>query len=120
MIVFTLRLKLRKENTNHIARSVVPLLAPTRVQPGCVSCRLYRDLDDPDALMLIEEWNSREALDHHLRSDDYRTVLEAMESSEREPELHFDTISTREGIEVVQQARINTIGYRKQPFDDAC
>jgi quinol monooxygenase YgiN len=105
MIVFILRVQLRKEDTNHVVRSVVPMLAPTRVQPGCVSCRLYRDLDDPNALMLIEEWTCREDLDHHLRSDDYRPVLEAIESSEREPQLCFDTVSKREGIEVVQQAR---------------
>ena len=106
MIIFTLRLRSRKEDTNRIARSIVPLLAPTRVQPGCTNCRLYRDLDDPNALLLIEQWDTMEDLHHHLRSEDFRTVLSAAESSASEPEVWFYNVSVREGMEVVERARI--------------
>jgi quinol monooxygenase YgiN len=106
MIIVTLRLRSRKEDTNRIARSIVSLLAPTRVQPGCLGCRLYRDLDDPNTLLLFEEWSAREYLEHHLRSDDFRTVLSAAESSDSEPQLCFYTIGASEGMEVVERVRM--------------
>ncbi len=44
-------------------------VAPTRKEDGCIRYDLFVDLDDPTKFTFIEEWESREALDKHGKSD---------------------------------------------------
>jgi hypothetical protein len=45
------------------------------------------------------------ALNRYLRSDVYRTVLAVVESASEPPEISFDTLAQRAGVEVVEIAR---------------
>jgi len=106
MIVCTLRMLLSEVNCCQVITSLEPLIAWTRVQAGCRACHLLTDIEEPQALILWEEWETQEDLDRHLRSEDYRRVIAAMELSQEAPEVHFDTVATRGGFEVVEAARL--------------
>ena len=44
-------------------------IAATRVEEGCVSYELFESLDDPEKLVFVERWASREAhLSAHART----------------------------------------------------
>jgi quinol monooxygenase YgiN len=43
-----------------------PLMAATRKEAGCVSYTLFDDPGDPQRLVFVEEWLSKEALKQHL------------------------------------------------------
>ena len=60
--------------------------------PGCSSCG--------------RNGTARTRLDCHLRSEQYRRVLAAIELSQEAPEIRFDTVATRGGFEVVEAARL--------------
>ncbi len=105
MISFTLRLLVPSARRQKLLQSVEALLPPTRVQPDCVSARLYIDAEDANRLILIEQWTSRAALDRHLNSESSRVIVAAMELSLEPPEVRFDTIQHSGGIEVFTQAR---------------
>ena len=87
------------------------ILGPTRIQPGCISCRLYQDLDEADAVILVEEWESRKKLDHHLNSDQYRIILSLMEASDRFPDIKINTVSKTEGLEGIEAVRNGSKKY---------
>lgn len=42
---------------------------PTHAEAGCVAYALHRAVSDPDQIVLVERWASREALDEHLASE---------------------------------------------------
>ena len=42
---------------------------PTHAEEGCIAFALHRAASDPDLLVLVERWASREALDAHLASE---------------------------------------------------
>ena len=42
---------------------------PTHAEPGCTAYALHRAASDPDQIVLVERWASREALDEHLASE---------------------------------------------------
>ena len=44
------------------------LAAATHGEEGCLAFTLHRGLDDHDVIALVERWESKEALDAHLRS----------------------------------------------------
>ena len=105
MIIVTLRIKIPPERRKDNLTSARLLLGPTQILPSCNSCRVYQDIEDPNAILLVEEWESRADLEDHIASDKYRIVLSLMESSVRFPEIKFNTVSRAEGIEVVETVR---------------
>jgi Antibiotic biosynthesis monooxygenase len=55
----------------------LPLVGAVQ-SPGCLGSRLYTDNGDPSASTLIEEWESQRALDRHLTSAAYKTLVAAI------------------------------------------
>lgn len=105
MISFSLRIVVPAAKRQELVSSVSSLLAPTRVQPDCLSAKVYLDTEDAGAVTMVQEWASRPQLDRYLNSDAGRLLLEAMESSSMAPEVRFDTIQQSGGMEVFAQAR---------------
>ena len=81
------------------------ILAPLRVQPGCLQARVYLDADNAGALTLVQEWETQRDLDRYLASDACKVVLAVLEISQLAPEVRFDTVATRAGLEVIEIAR---------------
>lgn len=105
MIVFSLRMVAPKARRHELLQSLTALLEPTRVQPGCAGCRLYADMENPSVFTFASEWESQIDLDRCLGSDAFRTVLAAMELSVEAPEIRFDSVVRRAGLEVIAAAR---------------
>lgn len=80
----------------------------TRAEAGCISCSVYRDMENEHLFVFEETWRSEEALQHHLRSEDYRKVLLVMEMAITPPVIRFDTITDTGGVEVIVDARSKT------------
>ena len=75
-------------------------------EPGCVSCWLYRGVEDARAIMIEELWTSEEDMQQHLQSDKYRNVLLVVEMAVEPPEIRFDVITHSDGVERIEQARV--------------
>lgn len=105
MVISTLRIVATPRSRAEIIRTLAAQLGPVRVQPGCLRCALYQDLENPDAITLLEEWRSQTELNFRLRSEDYRAVLAAIELSQEQPLIRFDTVTRRSGLEIVVSAR---------------
>jgi quinol monooxygenase YgiN len=105
MIIATLRLIIPFERRSEVLKTVHLLLVSMRAKPGCISARFYQDIENTSALILVEEWESNAELDQHIRSYEYRKVLALMEMSNELPEVTFDMISRRSGIETIMKVR---------------
>ena len=105
MVIVTVQMKVPGGRRKDFLDSARLIIGPTKVQPGCISCRFYQDLDDPDAILFREEWESRENLDHHIKSETYRIILSLMELSVEPPEIKINTISKTEGLEAIEALR---------------
>jgi quinol monooxygenase YgiN len=81
------------------------LIEQTKLEEGCVSCRLYRDVQEERALMLAETWASEKEMERHLSSDKFLAVLLVVEMASEFPEIRFDVISHSTGIETIEKAR---------------
>ncbi len=82
-----------------------PILEQTRLEAGCVSCRLYRDLADENAILLEQEWSCELDLQRHLRSRRFHTVLLVVEMASEPPEIRFNTVPHAKGIDVIERLR---------------
>jgi len=118
MIVGTLRilpLPNRRIEVLEILRSVQ---GPVLAQPGCAACHIYEEQGPEPAVAFVERWESREALEAHLRSEMYRRVLGALELSGGRPDIRFEEVSASEGMELIERSRL-TIGALNGKGDES-
>ena len=104
-VLALVRVVVATEKRADVLRTLRSLMGPTQVQRGCISCHLYRDAGNENALTYVEYWNCRDALDRHMRSDQYRKLLAVIDESVEPPEIRFDTVSETEGIAAIWSAR---------------
>ena len=105
MIQATIRMEIpptKSAEVLKILRSVVELC---RYDLGCLSSRIYGDLQEKNVLMFEEVWRVEEDLNLHIRSEEYRNLLLALEMALKQPEIRFDVISSSTGIETINKAR---------------
>jgi quinol monooxygenase YgiN len=70
-----------------------------------VSVNLYAHFSSPEEFILVEEWSSRQALENHVRSADFRRVLAIMDLAAQPPDLRFHSVASTEGFELVVKLR---------------
>jgi quinol monooxygenase YgiN len=104
MIHATIRMTFPGRKANEAVKILGSVAERTRVQPGCISCRVYYDVKEEHVIMMEEVWKSQEDLDQHLRSADYRNVLLVVEMAAREPEIKFSAFSESSGVETIEKA----------------
>ena len=105
MIHATIRMTIPPQKNDAVLGILRSVLEQSRDDPRCLSCHLYGDLQEKNVLMLEEVWTAEEDLDQHIRSDEYRNLLLALELAVKRPEIRFDTISSSTGIETIEKAR---------------
>jgi quinol monooxygenase YgiN len=81
------------------------VLGPTRVEPGCLFCHLYEDVEIPGSFTLVEDWNSPADFERRLRSEAYRRLLLLMELSPEAPVIQFHSVSSTAGMGAILAAR---------------
>jgi quinol monooxygenase YgiN len=88
-----------------VLQALRALVSPTRVEPGCLRCQLYEDVEEAGVFTLVEEWATAAEFERRLRSEAYRQLLLTMELSARPPVVEFQVVSRAMGMEAVHAAR---------------
>jgi len=78
------------------------MLEPARVERGCLSYRLYEDVENRNAFVLLEEWTTQEDLERHISKDTQRWLLSLMDLLSERPELRFNTVSHSAGMDLIE------------------
>jgi len=108
MILATLRMKFSTKKFGEALRILRSIAEQSRVQPGCLSCQLYRNGQQDNVLLFEQKWSNEEDLERYLRSDDYGKVLMVLDMTIEEPEIRFDTILSSTGFETIGKARADS------------
>jgi quinol monooxygenase YgiN len=105
MIVGTLRILPAPDRRAEVLEVFRAIQGPVRAQPGCTACHIYEEQGPEAAIVLVERWDSRAALEAHLRSETYRRILCAIELSGGPPEVSFEEVSASEGMDLIERSR---------------
>ena len=101
MILATLKIIVQPERQTDLLETMRGMLEPTRVERGCLSYRLYEDVEDRNTFVLVEEWKTQKDLESHIRTDNQRRLLALMDLLSEQPELRFNTVSHTVGRELI-------------------
>jgi quinol monooxygenase YgiN len=112
MIHSTVRVVLPAARLREALGILTPMAERIRVDPGCLGCHVYQDVQEDCVLVLEERWRTEEDLDRHLRSIEYLNVLLLMEMAVEAPEVRFSTILRSSGLETIAKARRPAAEFR--------
>ncbi len=88
-----------------LGRGLLSLLGPMRAEAGCIDCRLFRDLINPNAFQLETYWKTEDDLTRHVRSPVYKKLLFLMEMGAEPPTIEFHEVNQTRGLEFIQAVR---------------
>ena len=105
MIVTTIRMHTTPENRKELMQTFRSLSHPITNGNGCNSCRIYREVGNEEAVIVIQEWDSRNHLDSYLRSDEFAVMVGAMSLLEQPDTVEFQVLDQVEGSRSVEAIR---------------
>jgi quinol monooxygenase YgiN len=105
MIVGMLRIPLAPSRHAAVLEVLRSIQGPVLAQPGCMAYHICEEQGQESAVVLVERWESKATLEAHIRSDIYRRILGAIELAGGPPEMTFEVVSAREGMELVERLR---------------
>ena len=103
MLSFRLHLEFTRQNCDEAARALRSLVGPVRSEHGCTATRLLKVPDDPCQLTWVEDWQSVEDFERHLRQETFRGDLAVIELAARQPTVEIDDVTARRGFELVEE-----------------
>jgi quinol monooxygenase YgiN len=113
MIVTTIRIQTTPENRQELMQTFRLLSHPIQSERGCKSCRIYREVDNEGAVIVIQEWDSRNHLYHHLQSDEFAVMMGAMSLLERPETVEFQVLDQLEGSRSVEAIRARNFSMKR-------
>lgn len=102
-ILVTLKMIVQPERRSDLLETMRGMLEPARVERGCLSYRLYEDVENRNAFVLLEEWATQEDLENHIRTDNQRRLLVLMDLLSEQPEWRFNTVSHTMGMDLIEE-----------------
>ena len=112
MIVTTIRIQLTPENRKELMQTFRSLSSPIASENGCKSCRIYREVGDDEAVIVIQEWDSKNHWDQHLLSDDFAVMMGAMSLLEQPESVEFqvlDQLEASRSLEVIKTRNLQEL-----------
>jgi quinol monooxygenase YgiN len=90
------------ERRSDLLETMRGMLEPARVERGCLSYRLYEDVENRNAFVLLEEWATQKDLESHIRTENQRRLLALIDLLSEQPELQFNTVSHTAGMDLIE------------------
>ena len=104
-IVSAARITVRPENRKELCLTISSLMELIRREEGCRTYRFYGEAEDSNSFILIGEWKTREAWDHHLASENFAILLGSLRLLSNRPNIDFKLLSHVTGIEAATRIR---------------
>jgi quinol monooxygenase YgiN len=92
----------RPDRRSDLLTTLKGMLQPVRVERGCLSYRLYKDIENRNAFVLLEEWATQEDLERHISTAHQRRLLALMDLLTERPQMLFNTVSHTAGMDLIK------------------
>lgn len=105
MILSTVRLVILARHRPEVIRMLRVLMGHATARAGCAGFSLCQDAINQEALTICDRWVTREDLDEHIRSAEYRLLLAVIDLSVTPPDISFDDLEHIGGLELIHTLR---------------
>ena len=75
----------KPEKRAELMRILAAQVAPTRAEPGCINYDFHCDQSDPNRFVFYENFESKEALEDHLKKPHLKPLMDRIDELLAEP-----------------------------------
>jgi quinol monooxygenase YgiN len=100
------RITVRPEHRKELCQTISSLIDPVKSEKGCLTYRFYEEAGDENTFVLIGEWETPDAWNSHLKSDNFAVLLGSINLLCNRPNIDFKLLSHVADIEAMTRARI--------------
>jgi quinol monooxygenase YgiN len=97
------------QKQKEILQTLLALLQQPKNEKGCLSYGIFSDIEDKNVFNLISEWETRQYLDHYMKSNRFSILLGTKSLLSEPLEMQILAGSDLKGMEVVHNLRKNSI-----------
>jgi quinol monooxygenase YgiN len=98
-------MRFESKDTEQAVRLLLSVRRNIQAKRGCRACEIGMDAADPVLVHYLEEWESAEHFHRHVRSEEFRRVLIAVDLCCEEPKIVVGNLSGRNGMEHLRKLR---------------
>jgi len=105
VIIVRIAMHALAEKQKEVMQTLLSMIESTGKEKGCLSHHVFREIEDENVFSLIDEWETREDLNQHIRSAKFGVLL-GTKSLLCEPlKIQIFTVSDSERIEAANPVR---------------
>ncbi len=98
-------MNIRPEKRKEVMQTLLSMIEPTHQEKGCLSYHVFQNIENENSVSIIGEWETREDLDRHMRSDKFGILLGTKNLLKEKQGILIHTISHSEGMDAVNTVR---------------
>jgi quinol monooxygenase YgiN len=95
MVVVVGRVRTDADKREALVRVGQTIAAASRTEAGCISYRMYEDIERENEFVFVEEWETNEALQQHFSTEHVAEFMRAIRATIiGPPDVKFHTIAS--------------------------
>jgi quinol monooxygenase YgiN len=102
MNTVTVTLRIIKGKSDEFLQAIRSFKEKVKQEEGFHKCTIYQDMTDESTFNVIEEWDTQEHLDNHLKSDLFRVLIGALKVLSTESEVRYHLVADKNRTKVVE------------------
>jgi quinol monooxygenase YgiN len=106
MIIATIRMTVPQEKRQEMLQTVSALTGIARKERGCHACDVYIDTENSDAFLVMQEWDTQEDFDRHVRDSTFSALLGALTLLKERPDVRINAVAHTAGMEKIKAVRL--------------
>ena len=90
---------MRPEKRKELTQTLLSIVEQLRKESGCLHAGFYRNGENEEDFLVVEEWATQQDSDDHLRSDLFTVLMGAGTLMRRPPEIVIHTVDRSTELE---------------------
>ena len=75
----------KEDKVAEFIKKAKKLVEETLKEEGCIKYGLFQDENNPAILTMIEKWESKEALDNHMKTEHFLSIVSVLGALDEKP-----------------------------------
>ena len=107
LAICSIEMRFDPRDVDHAIRLLLSVRGSIQAKRGCRVCEVGMGASDPGLVQCREEWETEEVFHRHVRSEEFRRVLIALDLCCEEPRIAVGNMSDRTGMADLLKLREN-------------
>jgi len=105
MMILTLKACVRQDREVELVQTIRCLSPGIASAKGFQGQGLYRDVENDNCMLIVQQWETREDAESYVRTDTFGVLLGALNVLADSWQTRFDEVSRSQGQEAILAAR---------------